>query len=59
MRRRSVQARLDDILEAISGIRPLVRGLSFEQFAAVWHIQRATERGWKTYPRRAAPSRMT
>jgi uncharacterized protein with HEPN domain len=36
---------LDDILEAISGIQATTRGLSFTEYAAAWHLCRATERG--------------
>ena len=42
---RSVQARLDDMLEEIAAIRTGTRDVSFESFAAMWHLRRAVERG--------------
>jgi uncharacterized protein with HEPN domain len=31
--------------EAIEGIRQTLDGKSYDQFASVWHLQKATERG--------------
>jgi uncharacterized protein with HEPN domain len=45
MRKNKIQARLDDILEAIAGIERMLEGVTFDAFAATWHLQRATERG--------------
>ena len=42
---RSVRARLDDILEAISGIQSTLADVSIEDFTASWQRQRAVERG--------------
>jgi uncharacterized protein with HEPN domain len=42
---RSVHARLDDILDAISGIQSTLSGVSFEAFSGSWQLQRAVERG--------------
>jgi uncharacterized protein with HEPN domain len=42
---RRIKARLDDILEAISGIQATTHGVSFTEYAAAWHLCRATERG--------------
>jgi uncharacterized protein with HEPN domain len=42
---RSARARLDDIREALEGIRQTLESVAFEQFAATWHLQRAVERG--------------
>ncbi|ESQ88406.1 HepT-like ribonuclease domain-containing protein [Asticcacaulis benevestitus] len=42
---RTLDARLQDILDAIEGIRQTLAGHSFESFAATWHLQKATERG--------------
>jgi uncharacterized protein with HEPN domain len=41
---RSVQARLDDMLGEISAIRDATQGVSFDAFAAAWHLRRAVER---------------
>ena len=45
MPRRSVRVRLHDILDAIEGIRSTLASVSYETFAATWHLQRAVERG--------------
>jgi len=37
--------RLEDILEAIAGIERMLEGITFDVFAATWHLQRAAERG--------------
>lgn len=42
---RSIEARLVDILDAISGIRQALAGHDFDSFLATWHLQKATERG--------------
>ena len=42
---RTLDARLQDILDAIEGIRQTLTGQDFESFAATWHLQKATERG--------------
>lgn len=42
---RSLEARLSDILDAISGIRQTLDGHDFNSFQATWHLQKATERG--------------
>ena len=41
----SIRVRLDDIHDAIAEIQALLHGTSFEQFVAVWHLRRATDRG--------------
>lgn len=45
MASRSTRVRLDDMRDAVEGIRQTLAGASYEQFAAVWHLQKATERG--------------
>jgi len=42
---RSIEARLADILDAISGIRQMLAGHDFDSFMSTWHLQKATERG--------------
>ncbi len=42
---RSARARVDDILDAIAGIRGATQDIAYEQFAASWQLQRAVERG--------------
>jgi uncharacterized protein with HEPN domain len=42
---RTVEARLDDMVEEIAGIRALLQGVSFETYRATWSLRRATERG--------------
>ena len=42
---RTVRVRLDDMREAIEGIRQTLDGKSYDQFASVWHLQKPTERG--------------
>jgi uncharacterized protein with HEPN domain len=42
---RSVLLRLVDIRDAISGIRDVITGASFDGFANSWGMQRAVERG--------------
>ena len=45
MAERSARPRLQDILDAIAGIRKTVEGLNQETFAASWTALRAVERG--------------
>jgi uncharacterized protein with HEPN domain len=45
MASRSARARLDDMREALDGIRATLEGATFETFAASWQLQRAVERG--------------
>ena len=45
MPQRSVQARLDDMITAIDGIRMTLENVEFETYVSAWHLQRATERG--------------
>jgi uncharacterized protein with HEPN domain len=42
---RKVEARLDDMIEEIAGIRALLQGVSFETYRTTWSLRRATERG--------------
>ena len=42
---RTVKARLQDMAEAIAGIEDTLNGKRYEDFAQVWHLQKATERG--------------
>jgi uncharacterized protein with HEPN domain len=42
---RTIDARLQDILDAIDGIHQTLAGHDFESFTATWHLQKATERG--------------
>ena len=42
---RSIEARLIDILDAISGIRQTLAGCDLDNFLTTWHLQKATERG--------------
>lgn len=42
---RTVQVRLDDMVEEITGIRALLQGVSFEAYRETWSLRRATERG--------------
>ena len=57
---RTVTARLDDILDAIAGIRETLHGQDFETFAKTWHLQKATERGLEIISEasRAIPANM-
>ncbi len=42
---RTIQARLDDILDAIAGIRETLQEHDFAAFSKSWQMRRATERG--------------
>jgi uncharacterized protein with HEPN domain len=42
---RSIDARLADILDAISGIRQTLAGHDLDSYLTSWHLQKATERG--------------
>lgn len=42
---RTAKARLQDVAEAIAGIEDTLAGKTYEDFAAVRHLQKATERG--------------
>lgn len=42
---RTVKARLQDMADAIAGIEETLAGKGYEEFARVWHLQKATERG--------------
>ncbi|MDC7684071.1 DUF86 domain-containing protein [Asticcacaulis sp. BYS171W] len=42
---RSVKARVDDMRDAITGIRETLNGVDFETYCGSWLLQRATERG--------------
>lgn len=42
---RNAQVRLEDIAEAIAGIRAALAGVVFDDFAQSWPLQRAVERG--------------
>ena len=42
---RNAQVRLEDIAEAIAGIRAALAGVVFDDFAQCWPLQRAVERG--------------
>lgn len=45
MTSQSVAARLQDIIEAIEGIRQVTAGLDLSTYERTWVVQRATERG--------------
>lgn len=45
MSKNKILVRLEDILEAIAGIERMLEGITFDVFAATWHLQRAAERG--------------
>lgn len=45
MVRRSVKTRIQDILDAIDGIRDTVADATFEDYCQSWSMRRATERG--------------
>ena len=42
---RKIEARLDDMVEELAGIRALLQGVSFEAYRTTWSLRRATERG--------------
>jgi len=42
---RSARVRLDDMREALVGIKATLDGATFETFASSWQVQRAVERG--------------
>jgi uncharacterized protein with HEPN domain len=54
---RKVEARLDDMIEEIAGIRALLQGVSFETYRTTWSLRRATERGMDEASR-AIPSEL-
>lgn len=45
MVQRSALVRLNDILDAIDGLRDLIGGIDFEIYESNWQIRRAAERG--------------
>jgi len=55
-----VEARLDDMIEEIGGIRALLQGVSFETYRTTWSLRRATERGLEIVaePSRAIPAEL-
>jgi uncharacterized protein with HEPN domain len=42
---RKIEARLDDMVEELAGIRALLQGVSFEAYRTTRSLRRATERG--------------
>jgi uncharacterized protein with HEPN domain len=57
---RTVVARLNDVLDAIAGIRATLKDQDYTAFATIWHLQKATERGLEIISEasRAIPTEM-